>query len=213
MAVIATNAGGGDRELIPPGNYIARCYSVIHIGHVEDQWKGQPKIMNKVRIAWEIPELMRTFDEKVGPQPMSISKEYTLSTGEKANLRKMLASWRGKDFTEDEAKGFDVLTVAGACCMINIIHKKSAAGNDYEDVISVAKKPASIKCPPLINKLLIWDFEKFDAILLECLPGYVRDKIKQSAEYKKATDPTNTDATSNFTEDTKTGDDDDDLPF
>lgn len=211
MGVIATDSGFGPRELIPPGNYAARCYSIIHIGTIVDSWKGQPKEMNKVRIAWEIPELMRTFDDKKGPQPMSFSKEYTLSTGEKSNLRKMLASWRGKDFTEDEAKAFDVTVVAGACCMLNIIHKTSAAGSQYEDVASVSKMPKGLKCIPQVNSTVIWDFDKFDEILLECLPKYVMEKIKSSKEYKQKTDPSNvsTPGSSFLTE----NDDDDDLPF
>lgn len=210
MPIIATNEGNFNRELIPSGNYAARCYAIVDLGTQEDTWKGEKKLLRKVRISWEIPEIMRTFDEAKGPQPAAISKEYTLSTGEKANLRKMLTSWRGKDFTKEEAEAFDVTVLVGKCCMLNVIHKlKQDGSSEYEDIGSVSTMPKGLKCGPAINKPYTFEFDKFDLILLECLPAYVKDKIKLSPEYKKAVDPNTVDAGSSSPE----TDQDDDLPF
>ena len=211
MAVNATNNGGTPRELIESGNYPARCISVIHIGTIEDTWKGQPKMMNKVRIVWEIPHLTKVFDPAKGPQPMSISMDYTLSTGEKSNLRKMLESWRGKDFTPAEIEKFDVLSVVGAPCFINIIHKMSSAGNEYETITAVTRVPQGTKIPPMINPKLLFDFEEnFSAAKLEAFPDFLKEKIKKSKEYKQLMDPSNVEAGSkSFIEDNP----DDDLPF
>src|SRR4051812_29825095 len=52
MAIIATAA---QRELIPAGNYPARCYQMIQIGTVEELVMGETKVLNKVRIGWELP--------------------------------------------------------------------------------------------------------------------------------------------------------------
>ena len=113
------------REVIPAGNYAARCYQMIHIGTVAEVILGEEKILNKVRIGWELPTETRVFNEEKGEQPMVLSEEFTLSLHEKAKLRKFLASWRGKDFSEEEAKSFDVTKLLGAPCMLNIIHKPS----------------------------------------------------------------------------------------
>jgi hypothetical protein len=40
--------------------------------------------------------------------PISINKEYTLSLGKKSVLRKHLETWRGRPFTDEELKGFEV---------------------------------------------------------------------------------------------------------
>lgn len=49
MAINATNKGV-KRELIPAGNYVARCYSMIEIGTVKESFQGDEKTLHKVRI-------------------------------------------------------------------------------------------------------------------------------------------------------------------
>ena len=108
MAIIATSNGGTSYEPIPSGSYPARCYSMIHLGTIEENILGTVKKLNKVRITWELPTELKVFKEENGEQPHVISKEFTLSLHEKATLRNFLKNWRGKDFTEDEAKAFDI---------------------------------------------------------------------------------------------------------
>lgn len=205
MAINATD-NGQKREIIPAGNYVARCYQMIHIGTVIENIMGEDKTLNKVRIGWELPEELRTFDVAKGEQPLVISKEYTLSLNEKATLRKTLASWRGKDFSEDECKGFNILKLIGVPCMLNIIHKTSKAGNDYADIAGVTPVPKSMKCPEQFNKSIVWDFEQPDYVLLETLPDFIKDKIKSSVEYKMLQAPHSTDINN-------TPEPIDDLPF
>lgn len=186
MPIIATQ-NGTPRELTPAGNYIARCYQMIHIGTIEDTFKGEKKIFNKVRIGWELPTETKVFNADKGEEPFVISKEFTLSMNEKANLRKMLESWRGKGFTEDEAKSFDITKLIGATCMINIIHKPKA--NDpstiYAEVATVSPMPKGIQCPPQLNETIIWEYDNPNMAVYEKLPDFLKEKIKQSAEWKK----------------------------
>ena len=112
MAILATTTAT-QRELIPAGNYLARCYQMIEIGTVREIILGEEKVLKKVRIGWELPTEKRVFNEEKGEQPFVISKEFTLSMHEKSSLRGMLKSWRGKDFTEDEAKAFDITNLIG----------------------------------------------------------------------------------------------------
>ena len=112
MAIIATT-NSQPRELIPAGNYVARCYQMVQIGTVNEIINGEQKQLQKVRIGWEFPNDQKVFSEEKGLQPIVFNEEYTLSMGEKANLRKMLASWRGKDFSVDEAKSFDITVLLG----------------------------------------------------------------------------------------------------
>jgi hypothetical protein len=190
MAINATNKGV-QRELIPAGNYIARCYQMIQIGTVDEMILGSVKTLNKVRIGWELPEELKIFNPDKGEQPCVISKEFTLSMNEKANLRKTLASWRGKDFTEDEAKSFDITKLLGVPCMLNIIHKpgKSDPTKIYEEIGSVSPLPKSVKCPPQINTTMLLEYEKFDWSLFNDLPDFIKQKIQASAEFKEMQSP------------------------
>jgi hypothetical protein len=204
MAINATS-NGVKRELTPSGTFAARCYSMVHIGTITENILGDNKTLNKVRITWELPSEMRVFDEDKGEQPMVISKEYTLSMHEKANLRKDLESWRGKGFTDDQAKNFDITKLLGVPCMLSIIHKTSKAGSEYATISSVTTLPKGMECPDQINETFEFNYEdKFDEKIVESFPDFIKDKIKSSQEYKEKTLPEHVDVAP---------EPEDDLPF
>ncbi len=211
MAINATN-NGVKRELIPANNYIARCYQMIHIGTLSEVIQGKPTVVNKVRIGWELPTELKVFKEENGEQPLVISKEFNLSMNEKSNLRKALASWRGKDFTEDEAKCFDVSKLIGVPCMLNIIHKpsKSDPTKIYEEIGSISPMPKGVPCPEQINKTFQLDYDNFNQDMFNSLPDFIREKMKMSLEFTAMLHPDKT----HFEEDSSDdGDHSDDLPF
>lgn len=173
------------RELIPSGNYIARCYSMIHIGTTQKNIMGEQKTLNEVRIGWELPTELKVFNPEKGEQPRVISKEYTLSMGDKANLRKMLASWRGQDFTVEETKSFDITKLLGKTCMLNIIHKPSKKDPTkiYEEIGSVSPMPKGMPCPDQINPTVVLSYDDFNWNVYEALPDFIKDKVKSSEEF------------------------------
>jgi len=185
MAITARN-DRQPRELIPAGNYVARCYQMVEIGTVKEEFQGKEKILTKVRIGWELPTELKVFKEENGEQPRVISNEYTLSMADKATLRIMLQSWRGKAFTEEEAKAFDITKLLGVPCMLNIIHKpsKADATKIYEQISNVSPMPKGIECPKAINPVFVLSFDAFDEEKFTSLPDFIKDKIKSSDEYK-----------------------------
>lgn len=187
MAIIAEN-NGTKRELIPQGNYVARCYQMIQIGTVKEVFEGETKILHKVRIGWELPEELRVFDEAKGEQPLVMSAEYTLSMHEKAKLRAILQSWRGKAFTEDEAKKFDITKLIGASCLLNVIHKTTANGT-FANIAGVTPLPKGMICPPAINNPFILSFDEWDNDKFNSLPDFIKNKIASSLEYEKIRNP------------------------
>lgn len=190
MAINATN-NSTPRELIPAGNYIARCYQMLQIGTVDENIMGETKHLHKVRIGWELPGETKVFKEEKGPQPIVISQEYTLSMNEKATLRKMLASWRGMDFTQKESEAFDITKLIGVPCMLNIIHKPSKADPTkvYEQIAGVTPMPKGVPCPPQVNPTQLLQFDNFDEKLFASLPDFIKTKIQGSDEYKKMQTP------------------------
>lgn len=210
MAIIASNNGSANFEPIPSGSYAARCFSMVHIGTIEETILGVTKKLNKVRITWELPTELKVFKEENGEQPHVISKEFTLSLHEKATLRNFLKNWRGKDFTEEEAKSFDIEKLVGAPCMLNITHKQSKDGTKtYAEIGSVSTLPKGLTCPAQINASFIWTYENFDVSKFGTLPEYLKNKMVNSDEYKLAI----TGGQEHESHDDKGGQVDDDLPF
>lgn len=140
MAIIAT-AGSDSASFTPApeGVHQAVCVDVIDKGMVETKgFNGAPpKKKHMVSIAWQIDEL------RDDGKRFLVYRRYTLSLNEKASLRKDLESWRGRKFTRDEEMGFDVETVIGANCMLNIQHNQSG-DKVYANVVSVMPKHKSM---------------------------------------------------------------------
>lgn len=115
----------------PEGVHQAVCVDVIDLGMKPNPFKPGSE-QHKIDIAWQIGELRDDGKRFV------VYKRYTLSLNEKATLRHDLESWRGRVFTRDEEMGFDVETIIGANCLINVQHKRSADGTKtFANVMSV----------------------------------------------------------------------------
>lgn len=139
--------GGTDFEICPTGLQHAVCVDVIDLGEVEtpfiDERTGQKKIQHQIKIVWQVDAVEEdgTPARRTDGLMHRLSKFYTLSLNEKANLRKDLDRWRGKPFTDEElADGWDVEAVIGADCQVNVFHKASG-DKTYANVESVLARP------------------------------------------------------------------------
>lgn len=137
MPIIA-KASGGNFIPAPEGTHSAVCVDVVDLGLLEVKWKNETKIQHKVKVVWQIEEEMQ--DGK----PFLVSKRYTLSLHEKAGLRKDLESWRGRAFSEEELKGFDVENLLNVPCLLNVVHN-GATGTIYANVSTIMRLPKSMQ--------------------------------------------------------------------
>jgi hypothetical protein len=212
MPIIATSSGTKSFEPVEAGNHPARCISMVHIGTIKENIQGKDKELNKVRLTFELPTETKVFKEGEGEQPYIVSKEYTLSLSDKANLRRDLESWRGKAFTEDEAKNFDICKLLGVPCMLNIIHKVSkSSGNTYAVISSISKMPKGFNCPDQVNPSFEFSVLEFDKAKFDGLPEFIRDMITASKEYKALNLPNHVEAAP--ADDITSGGDEEELPF
>ena len=216
MAFIATDSGGnGNFKRVPPGAYIGRCYSLIDLGTQLSTGQYGEKLQHKIRIGWEL----FGEDENGEPltvevdghtMPMTISKSYTVSLHEKAGLRKDLAAWRGRDFTEEEAKGFDVQKLLGVYCMVNVTSSETN-GKTYSNVAGLTPLPGALKNskPAPVHEIVVFDLDAPDMKVFDSFHEKLQEAIKKSPEWARVAGrlhPVQHHASSGF------GDIDDDIP-
>lgn len=193
MGFIAKDSGNGNFKRVPSGVFIARCFSLIDLGtQITDGQYGR-KEQHKIRIGWELfgeeedgTPLKVDVDGKL--MPMTISKSYTVSLHEKSGLRRDLAAWRGKDFTEEEAKSFDVSKLLGAYCMLNVTESETN-GKVYSNVASLTPLPGALKNakPDAVHSIIVFDLDSPDFELLETFHDKLQEVIKRSPEYADIT--------------------------
>lgn len=209
MAINATSeSNGGNYTAVPSGTHVARCYQMIEIGTITEPYLGEMKTTKKVRIGWELPLETKEFKQGEGEKPFVMSKDFTLSMHEKATLRKFLESWRGKAFTEAEAKSFDVTKLIGAPCMISVI-EESKDGKNYSKISNISSLPKGMTCPPQVNDTFILSYDNFDVEAYNTLPKFIKEKMEKSVEFKKISDALNS---NEYTKKVIT-ESNDDLPF
>lgn len=184
--MIVTSNGGTEFKPIPEGTYVAVCVRIIDLGTQLTTFKGADKLQRKVLIAWEIPEVEVEFDGETRPG-LTMSR-YTASLSDKANLRKVLEAWRGKRFTEDELRGFDLKNILGQPCQVQILHSEHD-GRTYANIASIMALPKGMTKPvpvhPLINFSL--DADEFNPAMYDLLSDSLKQTIAGSPEYKART--------------------------
>ena len=174
MPIIAKDNTESKFSKIPlpeSGTTQAVCCAVWDLGLQKTNFNGEEKTQHKVIIAWEIVEKINVPDSEYNGKPYMLNRKYTLSLGDKANLRKDLESWRGKPFTADEIKnGFDLDKLYGVNCYIGIKHEQ-----DRNDLTKVyANVTAILPLPKGTAKIAPVRLRE------EAPPKWVLEKISQA---------------------------------
>ena len=181
---------GGNFERCPAGMHLARCYRIVDLGTQKSEYMGQVKYLRKITLFWEI----HGSDDNGNPlimkdgRPFAIFKNYTFSWSEKANLRVDLQSWRGKPFSQEEMRSFDLKNILNAWCMLNVIERQGQNGNTYANVNGVTPVPSVIKqagLPQPVNKNELFNLQEPDWALFETFSDHLKAKITASPEFTK----------------------------
>ena len=182
---LSDEGGGGDYTPAPEGSHIARCIRVVDLGTQINDFEGQETRKREVMLTWEVYCLDES--EKLllrdNGSPFEISKRYTASLNEKANLRKHLDSWRGRPFNEDELKGWHVKNVLNSYCLLSIQHKISKKNKPYACIAGIINLPRGMAKPEPINTYMHFSLREFDRDWFAELPEYVQELIKGSCEW------------------------------
>lgn len=122
MAIVASEGEKRERHVVPAGPVQAVCFAVWDLGNQKTVFNGEEKVMHKILVGWETSKTIPSG--KYQGKRYTIYKKYTLSLGDKANLRKDLESWLGRPLTTEEKKAYEVDKQIGQNCQLNIVHNQ-----------------------------------------------------------------------------------------
>lgn len=184
--MLLSDKGGKEFEKAPIGTHVARCIKLIDLGTQFGEYQGKPTSARKIVVSWELPNETMTEGD-YADKPFIVSKFYTASLSEKANLRKDLINWRGRDFTPAELSGFESKNILDKPCMVQI----TANENGRHNVTGVMAMMKGAECPPRINALVYFSLERneFKAEVMESLADFYKGKIQASPEFQALSRP------------------------
>lgn len=174
-------SGGGDFQKAPEGTHVGVCTLVADVGL--QPGSGQypdPKV--KIYLRFELPGERVSIDGKDLPQ--IIYSNYTASMSSKANLRKIVESWRGKAMTDQEAELFDVRNLLGHACLVQVVH---SADGQYANVKNVMALPRGTAKPKAEGKLVYYGPD--DDAQYADVPNWLQQKIDKQLSPAQAAKP------------------------
>ena len=204
---ISTEGGGEDFAKLQPGIYQGTCFRIVDLGTREKEYKGEKSKKKEIRLEFEITKAMDPEDNEILMQderPFGVSKTYTASLFEAANLRKDLENWRGKAFTEEELAGFDVGVLVGMTARIEIGHTAADPARGFPGgnakILKLTRPDGGVQKVATVNPQVTFDLEdycnefngnmneksKAMCDIFEELPVYIQNEIKNSFEYLAA---------------------------
>lgn len=136
----------------------AALVAMVDLGTHREIFKNEGKPdragdVRKLLLVWELTDAPMSGMKDTNHV---LAKQYTLSLGQKAALRKLIDTWRGKKLGDDE--DFDLKKLLGAKCMINVSHGESSKGNTYANIESIGPVPKGLKVADPRRTPFAWEF-------------------------------------------------------
>lgn len=175
MSMMVRSEGNSEIKQLEPGVYTGIATAIIDLGIQENTMYG--KQQRKAIIVWNIVgETIKVNDEEL---PRVISKEYTMSLGEKSTLRKDLEAWRGRPFTTEELQGFDLKNILNVPCQLQI-NQQERNGKTYVNIAAIMAIPKGMSVAPVDN---VYIFDTYDLTTWENydkIANWIKEKIKKA---------------------------------
>lgn len=144
-------------ELCPPGVHKARCSVICDLGLKVSQYGSQQKLY----WAFEMVETRMEGEER----PFSIGEQMTTkfgknNSGEPSRLRGRLEGWRGRNYTDEEAKaGPNLSAIIGKPCLINVMHETDDQGKTWPRIASIMPAKED-EVPQLHSESIFFSWEQ-----------------------------------------------------
>lgn len=180
MGLTASEGQNSDFAITPEGQYVGRCFKIVDMGTQTTTGMYGVKDQHKVMISWELLDGSKMQDGR----PFAVSQFYTVSLHEKAKLRADLEAWRGRKFTPEELEGFDIGSVLGAYCMLQVVHDESGKYANVQTIMSYRGE----KLPP-VNPDVVFDIDNPDMKIFNDFGDNMKLKITGSPEWRSNHQP------------------------
>ena len=173
---------GAARTPIPDDIHDAVCVTVAGIGRQQTPYGDKDQLI----IVWELPDL--SDDEGI---PRTLSGFYSLSLGSQtkpSNLRKLLEGWRGKAFTPEEERGFELSRILGLSCRL-IVSLYSRKDGTPGNRIDGAKRAGSGLDTKPYHALVYYDAWDHNQESFEKLPEWIATRVVRPHQLADKTEP------------------------
>lgn len=171
-----------NRVLPKSGTHIARVVGLIYLGTITEDYMGEPKSNQKIRLTFELPEELHAFKEGEDAKPLVHSEEYNLTMGRKSNLRPIIEGIIGVALKDEEAYSFDVEQLLNQPCLLSLKPNKSGS---YMKIASAMPLMKGQKCKDAFNPIRKLTYDSWNQEMFDGLPQFIKDKMTTSIEYKK----------------------------
>jgi hypothetical protein len=161
-----------------------------HPEEFQGEFKGN---VQKVRLGFELPLKKHVFNPDKGEEPFTLSMQMTNSMHEKAKMRKLLESWRGKPYTEESLAKFKkvgIPALLGQPCLINVIHKEKTGGGHFANIAAITPLPEGMVCPPAVLPPILYSVDDGpNSPVFKALSKWLQEEIAPCLEWRpKVTD-------------------------
>lgn len=168
--------------LIPEGEHLAILVSIIDLWtQVIDSKEYGPSERRRVRLTWELPDVMNEFKEGEGEKPALISQEYTFSFFQNATFRKHMQLFMWRSIKEDEVDNFDTSALLWKTCYLTIEHNASK-DSTFANIFTIRKGDKKLKPK---NTVFEFSLDNFNKEVFDSLSEKTIEKIRLSPEYQE----------------------------
>ena len=181
MSMVASDNGGIEIPKLEGGVYRSISSAMVDLGlQKSEKFKTTQR---KFILIWTIQgEEVEINGEK---QARQISKEYSFSLNEKSTLRKDLQSWRGKVFTDEELRGFNLLNVLNVACQLQIVLDEKN-GKQYNNIAGIMSLPKGTKISPL-DDVYYFDIENMETWSnWGRITKWIQERIKKAENFESS---------------------------
>lgn len=184
MSLTIAESGSNDFTPCPAGTFTARCAALIDLGTQVSVFDGEEKRAKKVMLSFEITDCESRRNDG---SPFIVSKRFTASLHAKAGLRKFLESWRGRPFTPEELRGFDLKNVLALDCLVGVVHE-TKGDKTYANLGSVMKLPKNMPAGTSEIAPASFDLSAPDWAVFAGLSSRLQGQISESPEFQSIAD-------------------------
>lgn len=165
------------QDRIPEGTYMSRVSALIDCGiQPQTDWKTGAEAPSKARIllTWELPTETMTIKHNDGEEEevtRYMSKEYTSSNNEKANIVKLASAMINGSPNLVQLLDIESMVSVGS----------TSTGN--AKIVSCVKAPKGMPVPPLTKPAVAFDFDEPEEEIFKGLAPWIQSKIMGAENY------------------------------